>query len=119
MVTLSKKVNKHGIQNGWIEIVQGEVNKLPFSKGFFDLVTAFDTINFWDDIDCSLNEIKRVLKQGGVFVIVNGYPKAGTKWYDFLKFKNDEEYKTFLTQCGFRDIVIKIENQTIIIQAKK
>lgn len=119
MVALSRKVNIKGITNGMVDIKQGTVNKLPFSDNYFDIITAFDTINFWDDIEHSVSEIKRTLKHDGTFVIVNGYPKAGTKWYKFVKFKDDQEYKSFLNHCGFMAIDIIIENQTIIIQAKK
>ncbi len=119
MVNLSKKINKKGIVDGAVEIIQGDVNKLPFSDKFFNIITAFDTINFWKDLDISLMEIKRVLKQNGILFIVNGYPKAGTKWYDFVKFKSDDEYRDFLTENGFKEINIVIENNTIIIQALK
>ncbi len=119
MVNHSKKVNKIGINKGNIEIVQADAKKLPYSNGIFDIVTAFDTISFWDDIDNSINEIKRVLKDDGIFVIVNGYPRAGTKWYKVVKFKNDNEYRSFLSDRGFNKIDIVIEKNTIIIKSSK
>ena len=39
--------------------------------GSFDVVTAFETIYFWPDIEHCFNEVKKVLKPGGQFVIVN------------------------------------------------
>jgi ubiquinone/menaquinone biosynthesis C-methylase UbiE len=119
MVNLSQKVNKNGINDGMIEIVQGDVKKLPYPNDSFNIVTAFDTISFWNDFNDSINEIKRVLKQDGIFFIVNGYPKVGTKWYDFVKFKNDNEYRAFLTRHGFKEINLVIEKNTIIIKALK
>jgi len=119
MVKLSGKINRKGIANGQIEIVQGTVNNLPFASEMFDIATAFDTISFWNDMDNSINEVKRVLKHGGLFSIVNGYPAPGTKWYDIVKFKNADEYRAFLTGHGFRQIEIVIEKNTIIIKAFK
>lgn len=119
MVNLSQKINKNGINNGMIEIVQGDVKKLPYPNDSFNIVTAFDTISFWNDFNDSINEIKRVLKQDGIFLIVNGYPKVGTKWYDFVKFKNDSEYRAFLTRHGFKKINLVIEKNTIIIKTFK
>jgi len=119
MVNLSQKVNKNGINNGMIEIIQGDVKKIPYPNDSFNIVTAFDTISFWNDFNDSINEIKRVLKQDGIFFIVNGYPKVGTKWYDFVKFKNDSEYRAFLTRNGFKEINLVIEKNTIIIKALK
>ena len=53
MVNLSQKVNKNGINNGMIEIVQGDVKKLPYPNDSFNIVTAFDTISFWNDFNDS------------------------------------------------------------------
>jgi len=119
MVRLSRKVNKTGIRDGRVSIVQGSVNRLPYSDNFFDIITAFDTINFWNEFDKSINEIKRVLKQKCIFVIVNGYPKEGTKWWDFVKFKNDDDYRKALLKYSFNKIIISFEKNTIIIQATK
>jgi ubiquinone/menaquinone biosynthesis C-methylase UbiE len=119
MVNLSKIVNKKGILDGSIEIVQGDVQKIPYSNELFNIVTAFDTISFWDDVSISINEIKRVLKPDGIFVIVNGYPQPGTKWYEIVKFKTDDEYRSYLKKNGFNIIDIYIEKNTIIIMAQQ
>jgi len=119
MVNLSRRVNKAGISDETVNIVQGNVNKLPYSDDFFDIVTAFDAINFWNDFDNSIIEIKRVLKQNGMFLIVNGYPKEGTKWWNFVKFKNDNEYRAVLSEHDFKEINIIIEKNTIIILTNK
>jgi ubiquinone/menaquinone biosynthesis C-methylase UbiE len=119
MINLSSRVNKASISDGTVNIVQGNVNKLPYSDDFFDVVTAFDSINFWNDFDNSIIEIKRVLKQNGIFLIVNGYPKEGTKWWNFVKFKNDNEYRAVLSKHGFKKIDITIEKNTIIILTNK
>ena len=71
MVNLSSRVNKAGISDGTVNIVQGNVNKLPYSDDFFDIVTAFDTINFWNDVDNSIVAIKQHFKQYGLFLIAN------------------------------------------------
>jgi len=92
MVALSKKVNKQSIQNGQIEILQGYANDLPFSNGFFDIITAFDTINFWDNFDHSINEIKKpcnlILLQGllrnKLRQVINFYVVCGGAVFYFL-----------------------------------
>jgi ubiquinone/menaquinone biosynthesis C-methylase UbiE len=119
MVNLSKRVNKSGIKKGTVDILQSDVKNLPYSDNYFDVISAFDTISFWDDIDSAINEIRRVLKPKGRFFIVNGYPKEGSKWYEVVKFKTDEEYRSFLKRHGFSEIEISIERNTIIIKANK
>lgn len=101
-----------------MDIKQESFNNLSSSNNHFDLITDFDTINFWDDIEHSIREVKRVSKQNGLFFIINGYPKKGSKWYDFVKLKDEQEYKSFLSNLGFQQIEIIIKNQTIIISAK-
>jgi ubiquinone/menaquinone biosynthesis C-methylase UbiE len=117
MVMLSSRVNKASIFNGTVNIVQSDVIKLPYSDDFFDIATAFDTINFWNDFDNSIKEVRRVLKNEGKFFIVNGYPKQGTKWWHFVKFKNGNEYRNVLSRNGFKEINIVIEKNTIIISS--
>ena len=119
MVGLSKNVNKKDVLSGKVEIALAGVNQLPYHDDRFHIVTAFDTINFWDNADTAFGEIKRVLKEKGSFYIVNGYPKEGTKWYRFVKFKTGDAYKEALSEQGFKNIDIKIENNTIILRAGK
>ncbi len=119
MVNLSNKVNRKIIQEGSVEISQSDITSLPFTNGYFDTITAFDTINFWNDFNKAISEIIRVLKKGGAFIIVNAYPKEGTKWWDFVKFKNDSEYREAMAKHNFTDINITVEKNTIIIQATK
>ena len=50
-VIKSSKINKAEIENKHCEILQGNVMKLPFRKETFDIITAFETIYFWPDIN--------------------------------------------------------------------
>lgn len=47
-----------------------EVSALPFADEQFDLVTAFSAFH-WFTNDASVEEIKRVLKPGGIFATIN------------------------------------------------
>jgi len=63
MIQIAKR---HG---GGISYVVAPANKLPFRKGQFDIITAFTAFHWFDDTK-SVNEIKRVLKKGGIFIAV-------------------------------------------------
>ncbi len=53
-----------------IEMVQGDSENLPFDENSFDAVTvAFGVRNF-ENLEKGLAEIRRVLKPGGIFVIL-------------------------------------------------
>ena len=115
MARLSKNVNKKKIIDGTVEILNADVSYLPFENCVFDIISAFDTINFWPDHKKAIAEIVRTLKKNGSFFIINAYPKEGTKWHEFVKFKNDSEYKEYLITNGFRKVEAVIEKNTIIV----
>lgn len=64
-----KKISDKGL-SGQIEMVQGDSEALPFEDNSFGAITvAFGVRNF-EDLEKGLSEIYRVLKPGGIFVIL-------------------------------------------------
>ncbi|MFA6839374.1 MAG: class I SAM-dependent methyltransferase [Sphaerochaetaceae bacterium] len=51
-------------------ICEGDVLALPFADSAYDVVTPFETIYFWPDLDVAFSQIARVLSPGGRFLIV-------------------------------------------------
>ena len=87
-VAKSSKVNAKAIAEGRCKVQEASVVKLPFVENTFDLVTAFETIYFWPDIEHCFGEVKRVLKPGGQFVIVNESDGSGpmdAKWESLIE----------------------------------
>ncbi|MFA5130950.1 MAG: class I SAM-dependent methyltransferase [Patescibacteria group bacterium] len=52
-----------------ISYIVAPASKLPFRKWQFDIITAFTAFHWFDDAK-SVNEMKRVLKKGGIFIAV-------------------------------------------------
>jgi ubiquinone/menaquinone biosynthesis C-methylase UbiE len=100
MTTMAKRVNRHAKN---VEVMKACVTQLPYGNDSFDIVTAYETIQFWPDISKGLGEIIRVLRQGGKIVIINRFPEEGSKWADFLKLSTAADYKEALQIAGFRD----------------
>lgn len=64
-----KKISEKGLSEQ-IEMIQGDSEALPFEDNSFDAITvAFGVRNF-EDLEKGLSEIQRVLKPGGIFVIL-------------------------------------------------
>ena len=109
-VIKSSKINKAEIENKHCEILQGNVMKLPFRKETFDIITAFETIYFWSDIDQSFSQIYRVLKKGGIFMVCNesnGENDKDKKWTEIIKgmkIYTSKEIKYSLEKAGFTHI---------------
>jgi SAM-dependent methyltransferase len=120
-VAKSSKVNAKAIAEGRCKVQEASVVKLPFSENTFDLVTAFETIYFWRDIEHCFDEVKRVLKPGGQFVIVNESDGSGpmdAKWESLIEGMHTykpEEIRLHLSNAGFKAIDIrKDEAQTLV-----
>ena len=62
-------------------IEQGNVMELPYEKEKFDLVTAFETVYFWPDLNKSFSEVYRVLKPGGMFMFSYALDTSKTMRY--------------------------------------
>lgn len=64
------------------DIRQGDAGKLPYADETYTLVTAFETVYFWPDLNRAFSEALRVLKRGGRMMIVCEMddPAAGQKW---------------------------------------
>ena len=109
-VIKSQKINKEEIENKRCEILQGNVMKLPFGNETFDIITAFETIYFWSDIDQSFSQIYRVLKKGGIFMVCNesngenDKDKKRTEIIKGMKIYTSKEIKYSLEKAGFTHI---------------
>lgn len=115
-VKLSREVNEKLIREGKVEIQEGNVKNLAFEDDTFDIVTAFETVYFWPDIEKCFGEVKRVLKPGGTFLIgmeSNGSDNLIMKfWKHFIDMElyTDEEITTFLENNNFSEITAYIRD---------
>ena len=111
-VEKSKKVNAKAIAEGRCQVQEANVAQLPFEESTFDLITAFETIYFWPDIEHCFSEVKKALKPGGQFVIVNeddglsGNNETWEKLIEGMHTYTPEEIRLHLANAGFHDINI-------------
>ncbi len=64
-----RKIAQKGLNNR-VEMIQGDSENLPFEENIYDAVTvAFGVRNF-EDLEKGLSEIYRVLKKGGILVVL-------------------------------------------------
>ena len=115
-VKLSKKVNEKFIEEQKVEIIEGNVEKLPFEDNTFDIVTAVETVYFWPNIEKCFGEVKRILKPGGTFLIgleTNGSDNFIMKfWKNFIDMEtyNDKEITTFLENNNYAEITVYLRD---------
>ena len=115
-VKVSKDVNRQEIYDDKVEVLQGDVQSLPFEDESFDIVTAFETVYFWPNIEKCFGEVKRVLKPGGIFLIgteSNGSDniamKISEKFVNMTVY-NDEELTQFLKNNDYSQITVYLRD---------
>ncbi len=69
-VEMSRETNKADINSGKMDICQGSVEDMPFDDKTFDKIITVESFYFWPEPAKNLNEVYRVLKQGGQFLLV-------------------------------------------------
>ena len=107
-----KKIMSKNLQTK-IEMIQGDSEALPFDDNSFDVITvAFGVRNF-ETLELGLSEIYRVLKKGGLFIVLETsvptkFPfKQGYKFYSSFilptigkLFSKDKEAYTYLSKSA-------------------
>ena len=72
MVDVAGRHNQTLVQRGQATFLQGSSYALPFGRASFDKVLSVHTLYFWEDPERHLNEIRRVMKPGGLFCLAFG-----------------------------------------------
>lgn len=107
-VALSKQNNQSQLGKR-CHIQEGSVLQLPYGENQFGLITAFETIYFWQDYPTALAEIRRVLQPGGVFLVCcEMSDPENPRWQEALplmKILPGAGWKTLLEQQGFSSVV--------------
>ena len=111
-VSVSKATdyNNDLINAGRISVMRGDVSNLDLPVEIYDLATAFETIYFWPGLEKCFSEVAKVLKPGGVFMIVNesdGTDDASLKFekiIDGMKCYTIEQIESALKAAGFSSV---------------
>ena len=116
-VKKSSEVNAAAIAAGRCKVLEGNASALPFDGNVFDIVTAFETVYFWPDIEECFRGVHRILKENGRFAIVNeddGLTGNNEKWEKMIEGMHTytpDELRAHLTHAGFRDIAVHGDEQ--------
>ena len=108
----SQKLNQRAIRDGRCSVCQGSVEHMNFTDASFDVVTAFETVYFWSGLPKCFQEVYRVLKPGGTFLICNesnGDTDKDEKWTEIIgsmTIYRDVELKAAMQEAGFMNIQI-------------
>jgi len=119
----ARKLNKEFENQADFVLYEGR--KLPFQDGTFNKIFTVNTVYFWENPVEFLNEIYRVLKDDGTFVLTFGQrdfmEKLPFTEYDFTLYNNNEmeelvsksHFKRMKTSEKEEQIKSKTGNETI------
>ena len=119
-VEKSKNMNEALVESGRIKIVEGSVDALPFEDKSFDKITTVESFYFWPTPEKSLGEVYRVLKPGGVFVLIADIHGGAElteeqieniKRYD-LRNPSPDEFETLFKAAGFDAVDVHTKEGT-------
>ena len=102
--------NKRMIAAGICRVTEGSASALPVSSDSFNLATPFETVYFWPEIETCFAEVRRVLKEGGTFMICNesdGTDETSLKFekiIDGMKCYTADELASALRAAGFSEV---------------
>ena len=122
----SAKRNQKAIGDKRCRIIQADVSKMPIDDEVYDLVSAFETIYFWLDIENTFKEVLRIIKPGGQFMIAQGtdgnHPDD-EKWLNSVEgmtVYTASELEKYLLNAGFGSVEsFKKENDYILVVIAK
>lgn len=122
----SAKRNQKAIGDKRCRIIQADVSKMPIDDEVYDLVSAFETIYFWPDIENTFKEVLKIIKPGGQFMIAQGtdgnHPDD-EKWLNSVEgmtVYTASELEKYLFNAGFGSVEsFKKENDYILVVIAK
>lgn len=113
-VKLSSEMNAEDIQSGKMEILEASVEKLPFEEEKFDKIVTVESFYFWPSPADNLKEVLRILKKGGIFLLVADiYQKENMKEETLENIRRyqminptEMEFRELFEQAGFSSVEI-------------
>jgi len=100
-IKAASRNNKNDIQTGKIKLLKADIEKIPFPENYFEVVTAFQSHYYWENLSQKINEIFRVLKSDGQFIIVAEKYKIN---YHMKEYNTKDEIKKLFNDIGFKNV---------------
>lgn len=102
----SKELNNESIKKGIVSLKHTSLIESDFEPKTFDLIVAFETVYFWDNIVENFKKVYDLLADGGIFCIANEcgktlYCRRYEKIVKKMKLYSIGEVKRMLIEAGF------------------
>ena len=106
MVEQAAKRNREFIRLGRVELKQAAVSSLPYEYRRFTKVCAANNYQFWPSPEHDLDEIKRVMQEGGLLVLClrMKHPTRSVQLAPGFTEEEVKEIQGLVRWVGFREV---------------
>lgn len=115
MKVLATKNNARAVAEERMQLRVGNVEQMPYDDGFFDCVYTINTVYFWKDAGRAMDEIVRVLKDGGRFICAfysKAYFERSEKYqYEGETYYTTGELKELAAAHGLEKVKVKVVDE--------
>jgi ubiquinone/menaquinone biosynthesis C-methylase UbiE len=119
MAELARQTNAQALSEGRVEIVQGDIQTLPWDENCFTCAAGVEMLYFIQDPVQALEELHRVLKPGGRLVFVTAaQPESvlsrliSIPWLRYIRFYPNDELVAMLKEAGFQTAQVERVNRS-------
>ena len=112
-----------------LKLFKANVLELPFDNDYFDAVVTIESFYFWENHIEALQRIKKVLKEGGKFILIADIYDNGNLDFDTIlnisKYNlynpTKEKFEDLFSIAGFKNIKIHLKENTtwIVVEGEK
>ncbi len=107
MVDLSKELQNHLVSTHNVDYLCGDASSLPFEPAEFNKIFTVNTMYFWEDLRSTMQELHRVLEDGGCAVLAVRPAELLRRMpitkYDFI-IREDTEIREEILKAGFQKV---------------
>ena len=112
-------------RNGTYHLVQGDVQRLPFSDNTFDMVFCVNALHHFHNPSGFVNNVHRVIKQGGILAVIGMNPHDGRdRWFlydyfpgtyetDLVRYPSVEAIVEWMLEAGFESVTSRVAERII------
>ncbi len=101
-----------------VDVIRGVAEKLPYGDSEFDTALMVTTVCFLDDMDAAFNEVRRILRPGGFFIIgfvdrdsplgkLYQSKKGESAFYKDATFYSVDDILPHMKKAGFSDFAFR------------
>ena len=105
MLRQARRRNAEGIRRGVVDLRLASVDALPALDAPFDKILAVNAMLFWTEPDARLEELRRLLRPGGLIAVA--HQPRGPGATDEASAAKGQEIAAALTRAGFSAVQVE------------